>query len=187
MPTTIEWTNETWNPVTGCVKVSPGCKHCYAETFAERFRGVVMPKGRLHVFHGGFDPELRPARLQQPLTWPTPRMVFVNSMSDFFGEFVPDEYLDSVFDVMCQTPQHVYQVLTKRADRLLTWSRDRPWLADAKHIWLGVSVEDRRYGRPRIELLRRSTAGIKFLSVEPLLEDLGCYKISGDRLGDRRR
>ena len=179
MPTTIEWTNETWNPVTGCVKVSPGCKHCYAETFAERFRGVVMPNGRLHVFHGGFDPELRPMRLDQPWDWATPRLVFVNSMSDLFGEFVPDDYLGRVFDVMRRTPQHVYQVLTKRAARLDSWTHHQPWLVDAKHIWLGVSVEDRKYGVPRIDLLRRSNAGIRFLSVEPLLEDLGRIDLTG--------
>jgi protein gp37 len=179
MPTTIEWTDETWNPVTGCVKVSPGCKHCYAETFAERFRGVVMPSGRLHVFHGGFDPELRPARLEQPFEWGSPRMVFVNSMSDLFGDFVPDKYLARVFDVMRRTPQHVYQVLTKRAARLLKWTSNKPWLTDAKHIWLGVSVEDRAYGVPRIDLLRRSSAGVKFLSVEPLLEDLGRIDLEG--------
>src|SRR5689334_23700329 len=95
----IEWTESTWNPVRGCVKVSPGCKHCYAETFAERFRGVVMPSGRLHVFHSGFDPELRPERLDQPAKWRTSRMVFVNSMSDLFGEFVPDEYVKRVFEI----------------------------------------------------------------------------------------
>jgi protein gp37 len=179
MPTKIEWTDETWNPVTGCVKVSPGCKHCYAETFAERFRGTVMPGGKLHVFHGGFDPQLRPERIEQPLGWRSPRMVFVNSMSDLFGEFVPDDYLEKVFDVMRRTPLHTYQVLTKRAERLQPWTSMRRWLLDASHIWLGVSVEDRRYGLPRIDLLRRSAAAVRFLSIEPLLEDLGDVDLTG--------
>ena len=169
MATKIEWTDETWNPVTGCAKVSPGCKHCYAETFAERFRGVVMPGGKLHVFNGGFDPELRPERLAHPLKWRQPRRVFVNSMSDLFGEFVPDSYIARVFDVMRQTPRHTYQVLTKRAERLASWTRHNHWLQDERHIWLGVSVEDKKYGLPRIERLRSSNAAIRFLSIEPLL------------------
>lgn len=178
MPTNIEWTDETWNPVTGCVKISPGCKHCYAETFAERFRGTIMPNGRLHPFYGGFDPQLRPERLDQPFSWRTPRKVFVNSMSDLFGEFVDDDYLRQVFEVMRKTPQHTYQVLTKRADRLAAWTAGQSWLASAKHIWLGVSVENRRYGVPRIEHLRRATVSVRFLSVEPLLEDVGQLDLS---------
>ncbi|MCB9575136.1 MAG: DUF5131 family protein [Kofleriaceae bacterium] len=109
----IEWTDETWNPVTGCEKVSPGCKHCYAERFAERFRGVDG-----HPYQQGFDPQLRPDRVEQPRAWKSPRMVFVNSMSDLFGDFVPDSYLAKVFRVMRDTPQHTYQILTKRAERL---------------------------------------------------------------------
>ena len=178
VPTAIEWTNETWNPVTGCAKVSPGCKHCYAETFAERFRGTVMPNGRLHIYNGGFDPMLRPERLSVPFRWTTPKKVFVNSMSDLFGEFVPNDYLMQVFDVMRATPQHTYQVLTKRAERLWAWSRTQPWLARAKHIWLGVSVENRRHGLPRINHLRNATAACRFLSVEPLLESLGTVDLS---------
>ena len=177
MPTKIEWTDETWNPVTGCVKVSPGCKHCYAETFAERFRGVVNPNGKLHVFHTGFDPTLRPERIEQPFAWSTPRMVFVNSMSDLFGDFVPDKYLAQVFETMRRTPQHTYQVLTKRAERLTEWTATQPWLVDAPNIWLGVSVEDREYGVPRIELLRRATAAVRFLSIEPLLDDVGALNL----------
>jgi protein gp37 len=172
VPTKIEWTDETWNPVTGCVKVSPGCKHCYAETFAERFRGVVLPGGKMHVFNAGFDPQLRPERLPQPFSWRRPRMVFVNSMSDLFADFVPDEYIDRVFAVMRETSRHTYQVLTKRAERLARWTSMRPWLLDASHIWLGVSVEDRNYGLPRIDLLREAKAAVRFLSVEPLLEGL---------------
>src|SRR4051812_28632808 len=114
MATTIEWTDETWNPVTGCQKVSPGCKHCYAERFAERFRGSVLPNGKRHPFYNGFDPELRPLRLTQPQAWRAPKMIFVNSMSDLFGEFVPDEYIDQVFGVMRASAHHTYQVLTKR-------------------------------------------------------------------------
>src|SRR6185295_10998221 len=177
MPTTIEWTDETWNPVTGCVKVSPGCKHCYAETFAERFRGTVMPSGRPHPFHDGFDPKLRPERLGQPHVWRTPKRVFVNSMSDLFGDFVTDAFLDQVFSVMRDTPQHTYQVLTKRADRMASWTQERPWLVSTKNIWLGVSVEDRRYGLPRIAELRRANAAVRFLSIEPLLEDLGRFSL----------
>jgi protein gp37 len=178
MPTTIEWTDETWNPVTGCVKISPGCKHCYAERFAERFRGVVSPEGKAHVFHVGFDPTLRPERLRQPFEWKTPRRVFVNSMSDVFGDFVPDDYLASIFEVMRATPQHTYQVLTKRSERLERWTRSAPWLASAPQIWLGVSVEDREYGLPRVDHLRRAVAAVRFLSIEPLLEDLGRIDLS---------
>jgi protein gp37 len=170
----IEWTDETWNPVTGCVKVSPGCKHCYAERFAERFRGVEG-----HPYEGGFDPELRPDRLEQPHSWRTPRMVFVNSMSDMFGEFVPDEYLSRVFAVMRDTPQHTYQILTKRAERLRAWTTTQKWLAEAAHIWLGVSVENRKHGAPRIDELRHGIAACRFLSIEPLLEDLGPLDLRG--------
>jgi protein gp37 len=177
----IEWTDETWNPVTGCVKISPGCKHCYAETFAERFRGTISPSSKRHPFYSGFDPTLRPERLDAPYRWKAPRRVFVNSMSDLFGEFVPDDFLGRVFEVMRETPQHTYQVLTKRAARLREWTSGQPWLgtAEASHIWLGVSVEDRKYGLPRIDELRRGTAFIRFLSIEPLLEHLGDIDLRG--------
>lgn len=138
-----------------------------------------MPNGRLHVFHGGFDPELRPERLEQPERWRESRMIFVNSMSDLFGEFVPDPYLRKVFKVMRTVSRHTYQVLTKRADRLRDWTKKAPWLASAGHIWLGVSVEDKRFGLPRIDRLREATAAVKFLSVEPLLEDLGDVDLEG--------
>lgn len=179
MPTAIEWTDETWNPVTGCVKVSPGCKHCYAEKFSERFRGTIQANGKLHPFYSGFDPLLRPERLDQPHNWSSPRRVFVNSMSDLFGEFVPDEFLEQVFDVMRATPQHTYQVLTKRADRLREWTRTRTWLKRAPHIWLGVSVEDKKYGLPRVRDLRGAQASVRFLSIEPLLESLGKVDLRG--------
>lgn len=179
MPTKIEWTDESWNPVTGCIKVSPGCKHCYAERFSERFRGTVDSKGRRHPFFAGFTPTRRPERLDHPFGWRSPRMVFVNSMSDLFGDFVPDSYLAQVFDVMRRTPKHTYQVLTKRADRLEVWTRGQAWLEGAKNIWLGVSVEDSKYGLPRIAHLRRARAAVRFLSVEPLLEALPTLDVAG--------
>jgi protein gp37 len=173
VPTKIEWTDETWNPVTGCVKVSPGCRHCYAETFSERFRGTVGPNGRQHPFYFGFDPMLRPERLEQPLSWKTARRIFVNSMSDLFGDFVEDTFLERAFEVMQQTPQHTYQILTKRSGRLRDWTQSHARLSQAPNIWLGVSVEDRKFGLPRISDLQHAAAEIRFLSVEPLLEDLG--------------
>ncbi len=165
----IEWTEATWNPVRGCQKISPGCKHCYAETFAERFRHVAR-----HPYEHGFDPRLVPDKLAEPLRWPTPTTVFVNSMSDLFQDAVPDEYITAVADVMLQSPWHTFQVLTKRAERLeLLLATKLRKAAQAGHIWWGVSVEDKRYGLPRIEHLRRTSAPVRFLSIEPLLEDLG--------------
>jgi protein gp37 len=171
----IEWTDATWNPVRGCLKISPGCKHCYAETFAERFRGVPG-----HPYEHGFDPLLVPKKLLEPLLWPSPKSVFVNSMSDLFQDAVPDEYVAAVAEVMLMTPWHTYQILTKRADRLqrLLAGKLRA-AAEASHIWWGVSVEDRQYGLPRIGYLRDSPARTRFLSVEPLLEDLGALDLSG--------
>jgi protein gp37 len=142
----IEWTDSTWNPVTGCTKVSPGCKNCYAETFAERFRGVSA-----HPFEQGFDLRLWPERLEMPLRWREPRAIFVNSMSDLFHEDVPDEFIGQVFDTMIRADHHVFQVLTKRSGRMLDWTRRifrfRNERADGRaimprHIWLGVSVEN---------------------------------------------
>lgn len=170
----IEWTDATWNPVRGCTKVSPGCKHCYAETFSERFRGVPG-----HPFENGFDLRLVPEKLDEPFRWSSPRMVFVNSMSDLFQEDVPEEYIAKVANVMLAADWHVYQVLTKRADRMA--SLLNTLLSDAaaaSHIWWGVSVEDQRYGIPRISTLRRSAAKVKFLSIEPLLEDLGTIDLT---------
>jgi protein gp37 len=171
----IEWTEATWNPVRGCVKVSPGCKHCYAETFAERFRGV-----RGHPYENGFTPRLVPGKLLEPLKWAAPKTVFVNSMSDLFQDAVPDEYIAAVATIMMRANWHTYQVLTKRAERLrdLLATDLRP-AAKAEHIWWGVSVEDRKHGVPRIEILRRAPAGVRFLSVEPLLEDLGDINLAG--------
>ena len=165
--TKIEWTDATWNPVRGCVKISPGCKHCYAETFAERFRNVPG-----HPYQYGFDPRLVPGKLLEPLQWPTPRTVFVNSMSDLFQDAVPDEYIAAVATIMLRANWHTYQVLTKRADRLQQLlTTNLPEAAMAKHIWWGVSVEDQKNGIPRINQLRRTPASLR--SIEPLLEDLG--------------
>lgn len=171
----IEWTDTTWNPLRGCVKISPGCKHCYAETFAERFRGV-----RGHPYQHGFDLRLVPEKLAEPFTWPSPRSVFVNSMSDLFQDEVPDAYIEEVVQVMVEANWHTYQVLTKRADRLREMLSSRlQFAAGQRHIWWGVSVEDRKYGLPRVELLRKGPAAVRFLSIEPLLEDLGEFDLSG--------
>jgi len=172
---TIEWTDATWNPVRGCTKISPGCKHCYAETFAERWRGIPG-----HSYEQGFDLRLVPEKLSEPLAWSRPRLVFVNSMSDLFQKGVPEEYVRLVFEVMNLADWHVYQVLTKRADRLRRITNRLPaTLVERRHIWLGVSVEDKKYGLPRIDELRRARAGVRFLSVEPLLEDLGELDLDG--------
>jgi len=171
----IEWTDATWNPVRGCTKISPGCKHCYAETFAERFRGV---KG--HPYEQGFDMRLVPAKLAEPLRWRTPKMIFVNSMSDLFHDRVPDDYISMVAAVMVAANWHTYQVLTKRSDRLRRLlNSSLQFAAKESHIWWGVSVEDQKYGLPRIDDLRVAEAAVRFLSVEPLLEDLGNVDLSG--------
>ena len=171
----IEWTDATWNPVRGCTKISPGCKHCYAETFAERFRGV---KG--HPYEQGFDLRLVPEKLGEPLRWRAPKMIFVNSMSDLFHEDVPDEYIIAVAEVMRAAKWHTFQVLTKRALRLrkLLGTKLR-FAASQPHIWWGVSVENRKHGLPRIEHLRSANAKVRFLSIEPLLEDLGPLNLRG--------
>lgn len=172
---TIEWTDATWNPTRGCVECSPGCGLCYAKTFAERFRGV---KG--HAYEQGFDPRLVPEMLPEPLRWATAKKVFVNSMSDLFLAEFSVEYLERVVSVMRAADWHTYQVLTKRADRMreLLSGPLRP-AADLPHVWWGVSVENRRHGLPRVEELRRTPAAVRFLSVEPLLEDLGEIDLSG--------
>lgn len=209
----IEWTDATWNPVRGCTKISPGCKHCYAETFAERFRGVPR-----HPYEQGFDLRLVPEKIGDPLRWRKPRTIFVNSMSDLFQEGVPNEYVAACFGVMASTPQHTHQVLTKRAAAMRRWAEwvaargedglrmfpddETAWRiwqmlyvaarkagADVpphhggawplSNVWLGVSVEDRKFGLPRIEHLRRTPAAVRFLSIEPLLEDLGEIDLSG--------
>jgi protein gp37 len=171
----IEWTEATWNPVRGCLKISPGCKHCYAETFAERFRGV-----RNHAYEYGFDPRLVPEKLLEPLRWSSGKTVFVNSMSDLFQDAIPADYVAAVATVMLRADWHTYQVLTKRSKRMQQLlSAELREAAAARHIWWGVSVEDRKYGLPRIDHLRATPARIRFLSIEPLLEDLGSIDLSG--------
>ncbi|MCP5421192.1 MAG: phage Gp37/Gp68 family protein [Gammaproteobacteria bacterium] len=161
----IEWTEQTWNPVTGCTKVSPGCKHCYAERMALRLQAMAAPG-----YARGFDLTLHDGRLDQPLGRKKPTLYFVCSMADLFHEDVPDAFIDRVLMTMHRTPRHTYQLLTKRAERLPDFFANRPV---PPNVWLGVTVEDRRHGLPRIAHLRRVPARVRFLSVEPLLEDLG--------------
>ena len=181
----IEWTQATWNPVTGCSKVSPGCAHCYAETFAERFRGVPG-----HPYEQGFDLRFWPARLDQPFRWKRPRLIFVNSMSDLFHEDIPPSYIEHVFDVMARAQHHTFQVLTKRADRLLELAPDLPWPIN---VWMGVSIENRRFVG-RADCLRQVPAAVRFISAEPLLGPLKGldltgidWLISGGESGPRHR
>ena len=171
----IEWTDATWNPLRGCIKVSPGCKHCYAETFAERFRGVPG-----HPYEQGFDLRLVPEKLAEPLSWSGPRMVFVNSMSDLFQSGVPDDYIVAVAKVMEVANWHTYQVLTKRSGRMRQMLNGKlKSAAGIPHVWWGVSVENRRHGLPRVADLRAADVRVRFLSIEPLLEDLGHLDLSG--------
>jgi protein gp37 len=169
----IEWTDATWNPVRGCAKVSAGCLHCYAETFAERFRGVPG-----HPFEFGFNLRLVPEKLGDPIRWSKPKKIFVNSMSDLFHEGVSDEYIQQVCRVMLAANWHTYQILTKRADRMadLLQGKLRD-AAKAPHIWWGVSVENRKNGLPRIDKLRDAKPTVAFLSIEPLLEDIGKFDL----------
>jgi protein gp37 len=170
----IEWTDATWNPVTGCTKVSAGCDNCYAERFSERFRGV---KG--HPFESGFDLTLRPERLEQPLAWKRSRMIFVNSMSDLFHKNVPTEYIMRVFDTMERADQHVFQVLTKRSSLLRNFVNARYGQTRVpSHIWLGVSVESPKM-LVRLEHLQQTRAGVRFVSFEPLLARMGKLSLEG--------
>ncbi|SHW42905.1 bacteriophage protein gp37 [Mycobacteroides abscessus subsp. abscessus] len=197
--TRIEWTDATWNPVTGCDKVSPGCDHCYAETFAERWRGT-----RGHYFETGFDVQLRPDKLDLPLRWTKPRRIFVNSMSDLFHARVPDEYIARVFAVMALAPQHTFQVLTKRHGRMRSllssayflhavsrvwaepptdWTLPRDWSVPVwplPNVWLGVSAEDQKRADLRIPALLDTPAAVRFVSAEPLL---GPIDLHGDPIG----
>lgn len=173
----IEWTDATWNPVRGCKKVSPGCKHCYAETFAERWRGIPG-----HPYEHGFDLRLVPHKLNDPFTWTRSRRIFVNSMSDLHQDDVPESFVASVYQVMLKADWHIYQVLTKRAERMRQFVQAHDAELDLRknpHIWLGVSVEDKKYGMPRIARLRDTPAAVRFLSIEPLLEHLGAIDLSG--------
>lgn len=195
MSTKIEWTRgadgsagETWNPVRGCEKISPGCKNCYAMRQAGRFSGPgkayeglvkLGKKGNGYQWTGDFREV--PEALDIPLHWKAPQTIFVNSMSDLFGEGVSDGFIARVFDVMGKCERHTFQVLTKRAERMRTMLRnDKGWLAHPlENVWVGVSVEDNKHGVPRIDELRRTPAAIRFLSVEPLLEDIGEIDLAG--------
>jgi protein gp37 len=181
---TIEWPEATWNPVTGCTKVSPGCAHCYAETFAERFRGVSG-----HPYERGFDLQLRPERMDLPLTWKRPRKIFVNSMSDLFHSDVPDSFIRGVFDTMRQATWHQFQVLTKRPERAALLAGSLPW---PDNVWMGTSVENQRW-TCRIDAQRTIPAKVRFLSCEPLLGPLSLdltdihWVIVGGESGPRAR
>ncbi len=181
----IEWTDATWNPVTGCSKVSPGCAHCYAERFAERWRGIPG-----HHYEQGFDLRLWPERLALPLRWQRPRRIFVNSMSDLFHEAVPEAFIRHVFQTMEQADWHIFQVLTKRSCRLAALAPRLPW---PNHVWAGVSIENRRW-IGRADDLRHVPAHIRFISAEPLLGPLDTldlsdihWLITGGESGPRHR
>lgn len=170
----IEWTDSTWNPVTGCTKLSTGCDHCYAERFSERFRGVAG-----HPFETGFDLTLRPARLEQPKQWRRSRRIFVNSMSDLFHKTIPNTYIAQVFDTMEAADWHVYQVLTKRSSLMRNFVNRRFTDAPApEHIWLGVSIENTST-LSRLRHLQQTNASVRFVSFEPLLGSLGEVDLSG--------
>jgi protein gp37 len=181
----IEWTDATWNPVTGCTKVSPGCKHCYAERLALRLRAMGNPR-----YRNGFDVTLHPDQLDLPLRWRRPKRIFVNSMSDLFHEAVPDEYIRRVFEVMERADWHTFQVLTKRSERLARICRRLPW---PPNVWQGVSVESARYVS-RIGHLRKVPAAVRFVSVEPLLgpipelplDGIHWVIVGGESGGERR-
>jgi protein gp37 len=181
----IEWTEATWNPVTGCDKVSPGCAHCYAETFAERWRGIPG-----HHYEQGFNLRLWPQRIEQPLRWRRPRRIFVNSMSDLFHERIPQEFIAEVFEVMGRADWHVFQILTKREDRLVELAPDLPW---PPNVWMGVTIENRRFVS-RADSLREVPAAVRFISAEPLLGPLEGldltdidWLIAGGESGPRHR
>ena len=170
----IEWTDATWNPVTGCTKITSGCDNCYASRFAERWRGI---KG--HPFEHGFDLTLRPERIGQPLKWKRSRMIFVNSMSDLFHKGVPKSFIDQVFDSMETADWHVFQILTKRSSRMRDYLKLRyTGRLAPSHIWCGVSVEDAK-GAARIAHLQDAPAAVRFLSVEPLIGPVGSVDLSG--------
>lgn len=172
--TAIEWTDATWNPVTGCTKISAGCDHCYAERFAERWRGTPG-----HPYENGFDLTLRSERLEQPLNWRQRRMIFVNSMSDLFHKKVPEGFIDQVFDTMERANQHIFQVLTKRSSLMRNYvnARYKDKLVPS-HIWLGTSVEDGSK-KSRIKHLRDANASVRFLSIEPLIGAVGAMDLDG--------
>lgn len=169
--TSIEWTEQTWNPTVGCSKVSPGCAHCYAEAMAKRLQAM-----RVKGYENGFALTLLSNRLEEPLKRTKPTIYFVNSMSDLFHEEIPDDYIRQVFDVIQRAPQHTFQVLTKRAKRMAEFFQG---YEPPRNAWLGVTVEDRKFGLPRLDWLRQVPAHIRFVSVEPLLEELGALNLKG--------
>ena len=166
----IEWTGSTWNPITGCVKISPGCMHCYAERMAKRLQAMGQPN-----YANGFKLAMHEHALELPLQWKKPQTIFVNSMSDLFLKDVPVEFIKRVFDVMGKAQQHTFQVLTKRADRLHALSAELPWMPN---IWMGVTVENNEYTH-RIDHLRQTGAYLKFLSIEPLLGPISHLDLAG--------
>lgn len=166
----IEWTESTWNPVTGCTKISPGCRHCYAERMARRLQAMGQPN-----YRNGFKVTLQPQALQLPLQWKKPRMIFVNSMSDLFHVQVPKVFIKRIFKIMNEAPRHIYQVLTKRSEKLAAMHKELPW---SEHIWMGVTVETADY-KYRMDQLRRTGAKRKFISFEPLLGDVGKLDLQG--------
>ncbi len=168
--TSIEWTEHSWNPTTGCNKISPGCQNCYAEIMARRLRAMGV-----RGYENGFRLTLQPKRLHDPLQRKKPTIYFVNSMSDLFHKKIPDKYIRKVFDVMNQSPQHVFQVLTKRAGRMVHFLKS---YNSSKNVWMGVSVENKKHGVPRIDMLRKVNTYIRFLSLEPLIEDIGEIDLS---------
>ena len=167
----IEWTEQTWNPVVGCTKVSPGCKHCYAEAMAERLCAMGV-----HGYENGFAVTEMPHRLDEPLKRKKRTVYFVNSMSDVFHEAVSFSYIDRIFDVIEATPQHTYQILTKRAERMASYFSSR---TPPPNVWMGVSVEDKKFGLARLKFLREVGSNVRFLSIEPLLESLGEFDLTG--------
>lgn len=169
--TSIEWTEQTWNPTVGCSKISPGCAHCYAEVMARRLKAMEV-----RGYENGFKLTLLPHRLNEPLKRSNPTVYFVNSMSDLFHEEIPNAYIRQVFDVIRQAPQHTFQVLTKRAERMAAFFND---YEPPRNAWLGVTVEDKKHGLPRLDLLRQVPVFVRFVSVEPLLEDLGKMNLKG--------
>jgi len=171
--TKIEWTEQTWNPTTGCTKISPGCKHCYAETMANRLKAMGV-----NGYENGFKLSIMQERLNEPAKRQKPTMYFVNSMSDLFHNDVSFDFIDKVFDVIRNTPQHTYQILTKRVGRMHKYFLPE-YRVIPDNVWLGVSVENRKFGLSRINELRKIEASIRFLSVEPLLENIGEIDLSG--------
>lgn len=168
----IEWTEQTWNPAVGCTKVSPGCSHCYAEVMARRLQAMGV-----RGYENGFELTLLPERLDEPLSRKRATVYFVNSMSDLFHEQIPADYIRQVFEIINQTPRHTFQILTKRAERMADFFRH--YGEAPPNAWLGVTVEDRAFGVPRLDWLRQVPARVRFVSAEPLLEDLGPLNLSG--------